>query len=186
MAKFYTHAHIDQVDDQTFDLLSREYACSDFHILVEFSVEDARDHAQIDFLVITDRAAHVIEVKMWRGRVSGGINSDCWTIRHGASEDSRENPIQQARREVRNVRGVLGDRLPVFIYVYFPLLHKKDLPKDKDPFVWIVAKGQLIQTLRRRERKCGELCDGDRRDWHEFAVIQPHINNRTYCLCKRL
>ncbi|MGF1654846.1 MAG: BREX system serine/threonine kinase PglW [Actinomycetales bacterium] len=71
---------------------------------LEFKDHQGRWH-EIDLLVVGERRLHLVELKHYRGRISG--NAYRW-IRNGRSEDS---PVPLARRKAQRLASVIGSAL---------------------------------------------------------------------------
>ena len=81
----------------------------------EFIAEDGSIN-EVDALVVSSDRIYLIEIKSWRGTVSG--NQTYWTVRTPGGERTDENPLLLANRKAKKLKSLLArqdafKRMPV-------------------------------------------------------------------------
>lgn len=84
----------------------------------EFIAEDGSIN-EVDALVISTDRIYLIEIKCWRGVVSGSQHS--WTIRNQGGERIEENPLLLTNRKAKKLKSLLA-RQPAFKKLQVPFI----------------------------------------------------------------
>lgn len=84
----------------------------------EFIAEDGSIN-EVDTLVISTDRIYLIEIKSWRGVVSGSQHS--WTIRNQGGERIEENPLLLTNRKAKKLKSLLA-RQPAFKKLQVPFI----------------------------------------------------------------
>jgi serine/threonine protein kinase len=71
----------------------------------EFIADDGSIN-EVDALVVSTDRIYLVEIKSWRGEVSG--NQTYWTVRTPAGERTHENPLLLANRKAKKLKSLLG------------------------------------------------------------------------------
>ena len=136
---------------------------------MDLMIEDAQATAQIDNVLLTQRALYVIEMKNYSGMIFGSESQKSWTmtIRHVNKRKSKSgrrytkthiskhsfyNPILQNATHIRKLRSVcaLPDSIPIFNIVVFG--NDADLSRLKKPeSVYIEKVHQLFYLIEHLE-----------------------------------
>lgn len=97
----------------------------DYRVIVNKVIVVGQRKVEYDFIVIGEENIHVIEVKNYRGLLSGHKNSDELTQSYpGQKRNSKvvKNPLKQLDKQVQHLRKYLGDNgvnMKIFGHVYF-------------------------------------------------------------------
>lgn len=78
-----------------------------WHAWSNFSFPDSSGHInEVDLLLLAPQGLFLIELKGWRGDITGRINA--WSVRQrGGYDDARANPLNQTDKKAKRLKGLL-------------------------------------------------------------------------------
>lgn len=161
---FLGHPLVDATEKQFLARLRRDFAASGVRARILANVQLGEHFRQVDFVVVTDARAAVIELKGWRDPVVARVNGRWARMVDGQLIDADGNPYRQAQdcgfavsdtmRAYAKATGALGPRKNNFIrdlellVCLYPAVH----PRSKlDRHRWVRALGydDLLERLQR-------------------------------------
>lgn len=102
-------------------LIDKKFGKGNNFTISDCLFKDDDDYAQVDNILVTDRAIYVIELKNYTGLIYGQEKDIHWTQVKGRYRNSFYNPVQQNNQHIKAIKRSINlfDNIPVFNIIVF-------------------------------------------------------------------